>query len=54
MDEALLTVDRRMAAAPQDSGRGGRPLSDQETPPAQTAAQLVPSFPAADEARKWQ
>ncbi|MEU0059803.1 hypothetical protein [Streptomyces sp. NPDC006334] len=29
-------------------------MSDQETPPAETPAQLVPSFPAADEARKWQ
>ncbi|WP_158692884.1 hypothetical protein [Streptomyces roseochromogenus] len=29
-------------------------MSDQETPPAGTPAWTVPSFPAADEARKWQ
>ncbi|MET7606404.1 hypothetical protein [Streptomyces avermitilis] len=29
-------------------------MSDQETPPVETAASMVPAFPAADEARKWQ
>ncbi|MCX5130864.1 hypothetical protein OOK06_01970 [Streptomyces sp. NBC_00340] len=29
-------------------------MSDQDTPPADTPAWMMPSFPEADEARKWQ